>query len=179
MSEARPQGVTRDTPPVSCPKYEPVPGSRRCRDYLPNGGCARPDEFMCVEWLKANGHARAANPPPEPTPAPLERDLFGAPYVPPADAPARARPATPTPAATTAPATPAVTATALASFQALGVEVRVESDDLGELWLVPAYTGSGRQELSLDHAELLATLCSALPSARITALVRAPKKSST
>lgn len=179
MSEPRPQGATRGTPPVSCPKYEPVPGSRRCRDYLPNGACTRPDEFMCVEWLKANGHVRAPNPPPEPTPAPLGRDLFGAPYVPPSEAPARARAATPAPAATTAPATPAVTATALASFQALGAEVRVESHELGELWLVPAYTGADRQELSLEHAALLATLCSALPSARITALVRKPRRSST
>jgi hypothetical protein len=80
-------------------------------------------------------------------------------------------PATP-PAALAAPAPPAVNATALASFQTLGVEVRLESDDLGELWLVPAYTGADRQELSFEHAALIATLCVAMPSARMTALVR-------
>ena len=36
--------------------YEPAAESRRCRSYQPNGVCGRPDEFMCVEWLRANGH---------------------------------------------------------------------------------------------------------------------------
>lgn len=39
---------------ISCPKYEPQPGSRRCLHYLPNGACSRPDEFMCIEWLAVN-----------------------------------------------------------------------------------------------------------------------------
>ena len=39
---------------VTCPTYEPVAGSRRCSSYLSNGGCAREDTFMCVEWLRAN-----------------------------------------------------------------------------------------------------------------------------
>ena len=42
-------------PSVTCPRYVRSE-SRRCVHYLSNGGCARPDEFMCVEWLKANGH---------------------------------------------------------------------------------------------------------------------------
>ncbi len=37
-----------------CPTYEPVAGGRRCRAYLSNGGCARDDQLMCVEWLRAN-----------------------------------------------------------------------------------------------------------------------------
>jgi hypothetical protein len=43
---------------VKCPHYEPLPGTSRCRSYYPNGACARPDELMCVEWLRANGYAR-------------------------------------------------------------------------------------------------------------------------
>lgn len=42
-------------PSVECPLYEPLPGSRRCSYYRDGGVCSRPDVFMCVEWLKANG----------------------------------------------------------------------------------------------------------------------------
>ena len=42
---------------IECVKYEPTEGSKRCKHYLDNGACALPDELMCVEWLKANGHA--------------------------------------------------------------------------------------------------------------------------
>ncbi len=156
---------------IACPKYEPAPGSRRCRHYVANGACDLPDELMCVEWLKANEHAPK---PSVPTPPPLERDLFGAAYIHPAPICEHARATEPV-ASTTPPVAPAplaLKAAALETFQALGVEVRLESDDLGELWLVPAYTGSGRQELSFEHAALIATLCAAMPSARVTALVR-------
>lgn len=156
--------------PISCPKYEPVEGTRRCRQYHADGACALPDEFMCVEWLKANGHASA---PSAPAPPPLERDLFGAPMPPPLDASSPSRASAPSaPPTKLAARVPAVHTADLASFQALGTEVRLDSTDLGELWLVPAYTGADRQELTFDHAALLATLCHALPSARITALVR-------
>jgi len=39
---------------ITCPKYDPLPGERRCLWYLTNGGCARSDEFMCVEWMWRN-----------------------------------------------------------------------------------------------------------------------------
>jgi hypothetical protein len=126
---------------------------------------------MCVEWLMANGHAPQ---PSVPKPPPLERDLFGAAYVHPGPIREHARALAPV-ASTTPPCPPPpppLKAAARPSFQALGVEVRLENDDLGELWLVPAYTGSGRQELSFEHAALVATLCAAMPSARVTALVR-------
>ncbi|HHH28953.1 MAG TPA: hypothetical protein ENK57_11500 [Polyangiaceae bacterium] len=50
---AKPSGASSFT----CPHYDPKPGSKRCRHYLDGGPCARPDEFMCIEWMKANGHA--------------------------------------------------------------------------------------------------------------------------
>jgi len=39
----------------TCADYDPLPGSKRCRSYLANGGCAREDHFMCEEWMKASG----------------------------------------------------------------------------------------------------------------------------
>ena len=48
----RPAGIT-------CSHYEALPGRKHCRYYLENGACSRPDEFMCSEWLKANGHHQA------------------------------------------------------------------------------------------------------------------------
>ncbi|MCC7536614.1 MAG: hypothetical protein IT379_10395 [Deltaproteobacteria bacterium] len=158
--------------PVSCPKYEPVPGSKRCVHYLPNGACARPDELMCVEWLKANGHEAA---PPPPTPAPLERNLLGE-LVRREPPPARTKPR-PAHVAASAPVTPTPIVHTLrdediASFKALGAEVCLASDDLGEVWLVPAYTGQDRLELSVEHAALLAAVGAVFPGARVTRFVR-------
>jgi hypothetical protein len=45
---------------VACPDYEPIAGTRRCRSYHPSGVCERPEGFMCLAWLVANGH----RPPP-------------------------------------------------------------------------------------------------------------------
>jgi len=41
-------------PPYACPKYEPLPGVKRCVSYHPSGACMRDDEFMCVEFLRVN-----------------------------------------------------------------------------------------------------------------------------
>jgi hypothetical protein len=41
---------------MTCPKVEWVKtasGQRICRTYSGDGSCSRKDEFMCVEWLKA------------------------------------------------------------------------------------------------------------------------------
>ena len=48
--------------PVDCPKYEPLPGSKKCRHYVDEephltGACAREDEFMCVVWLRKYPHS--------------------------------------------------------------------------------------------------------------------------
>jgi hypothetical protein len=104
---------------------------------------------MCVEWLKANGHA----------------------------APAPVTPATTTevPRPEAVPIVRTLSDADLASFKALGVEVRLATEELGDVWVVPAYTGMDRQELSVDHAALIAAVASAFPGARVTALVRKPK----
>ena len=162
--------------PITCPKYEPVTGTKRCRHYQANGACGLPDEFMCVEWLKANGHA---TPPPTrsvPTTEPA-RDLFGRPIAEkpvPVAAPKPSLGAVAPTARTDVPIVRTLADVDIASFKALGLEVRLATE-VGEVWLVPAYTGMDRQELTVDHAALLATICSALPGAQVTALVRKTK----
>lgn len=76
--QGRPAGIT-------CPHYAPKPGSKRCRHYLPNGACDRPDELMCREWVRLNGHLSGASAEPEPPAAASEAlasspvDMFGNP----------------------------------------------------------------------------------------------------
>jgi hypothetical protein len=54
----------------------------------------------------------------------------------------------------------------LASFQALGVEVCIESPTLGEIWLVPAYTRAERREITPEHAMKVAAIVRAFPGAQ-------------
>jgi hypothetical protein len=65
----------------------------------------------------------------------------------------------------------------IASFKALGVEVQLVGTQVGEVWLVPAYTGQDRAELSVEHAALLAAICSAFPGASVASFVRKPMPS--
>ena len=134
--------------PITCPKYEAVAGTKRCRHYHANGACRLPDEFMCIEWLKANGHA-APGSGSRSSPASTRREDV--------------------------PVVRTVSDADLASFRALGVEVRLATEGLGDVWVVPAYTGADRQALSADHAALIAAVASAFPGARVTALVRKPR----
>lgn len=173
-------------PEITCPRYEPKPGTKRCKHYLKGGACALPDEFMCVEWLKANGHA-VPEPlppvevePPPPTPPPsfapkVDRDLFGQPVE---------RTRTPRPQHDDAPEprrasdqeVPVVrnlTDEDVASFKALGVEVCLATEGCGEVWLVPEYTGrDDRKEISVRDAATLAAVCSAFPGARVNSYER-------
>lgn len=174
---AKPGGFT-------CPDYDPLPGSKRCRSYLSNGGCAREDHFMCEEWLKANG--RAAPPPSEPPREPA-RDLFGNPLpdeppltktsekaaTPPAPKPA---PLVETSAAERdVPLVRNLTDEDIASFKALGVEVCIASEEIGEVWIVPEYTGQDRRELRIDHAATLTAVCATFPGAKVTSFEKLAK----
>jgi len=169
-------GAPGPTRTFSCPHYDPLPGSKRCRSYLEGGACARPDEFMCVEWLKANGHAV---PPPAPGPKRDEgnRDLFGKP-VPESEPPAPKSDAAPTqPDGPTSkkpevPLVRQITDEEIASFKALGAEVCLRSDEIGEVWLVPDYTGADRREISVEHAATLAAVCAAFPGAKVVSFER-------
>lgn len=51
-----------NTSAIECPYYAPVTGTRRCESYVDGGTCQRPDQFVCVEWQRANARAAATAP---------------------------------------------------------------------------------------------------------------------
>jgi len=138
--------------------------------------------------LRVNGgQVTSVEKPVEAAPAkPLDRDLFGTPIQ--AERSFRGskrKPSTKataqvaTPAALTTPATPIrpplvrnVTDEEIASFRALGAEVCIRSEEVGEVWVVPEYTGADRAELSVEHSITLATICAAFPGAKVVEITR-------
>ncbi len=183
---------------MTCPHDAPPPGERPCRHSLPKGACDRPDEFLCVEWLKGNG-PRASVGANDPTANVVAgdvdtdaastttggfshrwRSLFD--HAPPGLAPprrlARARP---TALVSTAPPPlappPALLASAedVATLASCYAETQLETDELGPVWLVAEPTGSERLELTDCDAAVLATVCAAFPGARVLALERTKK----
>ena len=171
--------ATTDRPVgITCEKYVRGEG-KRCRHYLPNGGCALPDEFLCSEWVKLNGHRP---PPTSPEPA-SAKDLFGNPVAPPlaSSKPTVADPtSSPQPvAAGPEPEAPeansplrGLTTEDIETFKALRVEVRLHSEALGEIWLVPTYTGQARKEITPEHVATIAQVVDAFPGSRVTAFDR-------
>jgi len=165
QSNDKPAGIT-------CEQYVRGEGTR-CRHYLPNGACSLPGVLMCVEWLKKNDR----RPPP---PA---RDLFGQPLPePPAKTQAQPQPtaaekpsvAVEQPAAVEPTPRRGLTTEDIESFRALGVEVCVRSDDYGDLWLVPAYTGQPRKEITPEHLATIARVLDAFPGSRVVAFDKKP-----
>jgi hypothetical protein len=59
----------------------------------------------------------------------------------------------------------------LASFRALQVEVCMESPALGQIWLVPAYTGADRKEITPEHAAKVAAIVAAFPGSSPSAWI--------
>lgn len=183
--KARLAVVDQPAAPASftCADYDASPGSKRCRSYLGNGSCAREDHFMCEEWMKANGHAVPAPVEAKPEPA---RDLFGNPLPeePPPKKPEK--PAlSPTPKPLPVVEQPSTDRDAvfvrnltdedIASFKALGVEVCLASEEIGEVWIVPEYTEQERRELRIDHAATLTAVCAAFPGAKVTSFEKLAK----
>ncbi len=111
------------------------------------------------------------------------RDLFGNPVPPP---PASSKPkvadplSPPQPVAAASepeapearPALRGLTTEDIASFKALGVEVCLRSEAYGELWLVPAYTGHLRKEITPEHVATIAQVVDTFPGSRVTAFDR-------
>jgi hypothetical protein len=64
----------------------------------------------------------------------------------------------------------------VASFRALGVEVCIGSDQVGDIWLVPEYQDESRKELRVDHAMTLSLVCSAFPGAKIVSFEKIPQQ---
>lgn len=204
FTSPRASSTKRAAAAITCQRYDAVPGTKRCKHYLAGGACALPNELMCVEWLKANGHhappllpslertavvLTSESAPAEPsssttTPASspraerTERDLFGAPVRQCATAGSSREPEPPPPERSRSrseaeprdvPVVRNLSDEDIASFKALKVEVCLATEDCGELWLVPEYTGrADRKEISARDAATLAAVCSAFPGARVT-----------
>jgi hypothetical protein len=180
LASPRPVG-TKDIE-FTCPHYEPIAGSKRCAHYLDGGSCARPDELMCVEWLKANEQSppSVAQEAPSKTITPDEprRDLFGNPIPEEPASTKRAIPASHTQTNENASKPPAperklpaicnLTEEDIASFKQLNAEICIESEPVGRLWIVPDYTGQDRKEMKYEHAITLAAICAAFPECRIS-----------
>lgn len=178
---------------VSCPHYAPPPGERRCRHYLPNGACDRPDEFMCVEWLKTNGpsasvkanDAGAGVDAIDDAPRMAARfpqrwlSLFdhAPPRLGPPPRPARGRPSSPAPPPPAQPPASPANTEDVAALAERYATTKLETEELGPVWLVAEPTGSERLELTYRDAAALAAVCAAFPGARVVALERAKKKS--
>jgi hypothetical protein len=119
---------------------------------------------MCVEWLKVNrpeaGDQRPEGgktfrlevqekPKPVPRPEHLQPRQATNPDLPP-------------PAYSLQP-------DQIASFKALGVSVCLESEHIGQIWIVPEYTDNDRLEISVEHAATLSAFCAAFPGATVMA----------
>ena len=133
--------------------------------------------------MKANGHA---------VPAPVEakaepaRDLFGNP-LPEEPAPKKPEKVAPSPMPKPVPVVEQpstdrdavlvrnLTDEDIASFKALGVEVCLASEEIGEVWIVPEYTEQARRELRIDHAATLTAVCAAFPGAKVTSFEKLTK----
>ena len=179
----------------ACEHYEALPDGKRCRHYLQGGACARSDEFMCVEWLKANGHAAhspapapaepAKQPEPKPPAPKAATDLFGNLLPdPPRSAPAKQPPPRapalhvvrdPAPAKEREPLR-GYTTEDIEGFKKLGVEVCLRSEAYGEIWLVPKYTGSDRKELTPEHAATISRVLEAFPGSRVVSFEKSPRQ---
>jgi hypothetical protein len=187
-----PRTPAAERPPgITCEKYTRGDG-KRCIHFQQGGSCALPDEFLCTEWQKHNGPNKRTLPVVAPAPVagppdPVARDLFGNP-LPEVAAPARApKPSTPAPIALAPKPAPDVqsavdvdqlrgfTTEDIESFKALGVEVLLHSECYGDVWLVPAYTGRERKEITPEHAATLARVMSVFPGSHIVSFEKTPK----
>jgi len=151
---------------------------------------------MCVEWLRANGHAVPTAGEQRRSPArrgghadaparAVPTDLFGNPL--PEQEPTSAPAATPATVAEELTPTSTestellplrgLTTEDIESFKALGLEVCFRSEAFGELWLVPEYTGQDRQELSPEHAATVCHVLRAFPGSRVIAFEKNAKPS--
>jgi hypothetical protein len=168
----------------TCPHYVPAGDGKRCKDYQEGGTCARPDLLLCSEWEKRNRHrlpkSKSATADAAPT------DLFGNPLPEPKQKPARLRAeslSAPSRSASSLSSTTSdnrppprgLTAEDIDSFKKLGVEVCLESEAFGEVWLVPEYTGRDRKEITPEHAATIARVMEAFPGSKVVSFEKSQK----
>ena len=158
--ELPPPTPAAERPPnITCEKYTRGEDGKRCIHFQQGGTCALPDEFVCTEWQKHNG--------------PNKRTL-------PVVAPAHPIALAPKPDADAQPAVDVdqlrgFTTEDIESFKALGVEVLLHSETYGDVWLVPAYTGRERKEITPEHAATLARVMSVFPGSHIVSFEKTAK----
>ncbi|RKH04395.1 hypothetical protein [Corallococcus carmarthensis] len=181
----QPTAAQHRPPGVTCEAYVRGEG-KHCLHYRTGGGCTLASISTCTEWLKVNRQPRAPReevaPPSSVPPAKSATgavDLFGHPLTEAGskkNAPAPAsRPSPPAPspnvkeldAESPLSALRGLTDEDITSFKALGAEVCFASETYGEVWLVPAYTGQARKELTPEHAATLVRVLSAFPGSRV------------
>jgi hypothetical protein len=118
-----------------------------------------------------------------PKPPSIARDLFGNPVALPEEPPKPKPAASAMTAVSARPASePTIdvdqlrgfTTADIESFKALGVEVQLHSDTYGELWLVPAYTGKPRKEITPEHAATVMRVLSVFPGSHVVAFEKTP-----
>jgi len=167
---------------IQCPHYAPAPGSRTCVSFLSGGGCARPDTFMCTEYVRKNPARHVSTPPTitprPPTAAPAPRDLLGdvVRAEGPKSAPLPSRTSLPIATRMGAPAfTRPITEEQIKALEERGVELCLRTEAAGELWLVPAYTAAGRNEMTFRDAAAIAAMCAVFPGAEVTRFSRGEK----
>lgn len=190
-----PNPKTASSNTFECQHYCPLSGSKRCRHYLKAGACSRSDEFMCLEWLKANGHsvpaalpntAKQASQTEHPTPK-VNTERFGYP-LPEETKTQRTDPKRQTaiPAPDLQPFLSKIeseveepirgfTAEDIDGFKKNGFEFHVQSETLGEFWLVPEYTGQDRKEITPEHAATVFRVLQVFPGARVESFRKSPK----
>ena len=169
-----------DRPPgITCESYTRGEG-KRCIHFQTGGVCLLADVFVCSEWAKVNGPKGrplpVVSPAPEAAPpAPVARDLFGNPIAAPPEPVKPKAPAQPPsvarPVKSEAPEIDPLRTLSpedIASFKSLNVEVQLRSPHYGELWLVPAYTGQARREITPEHAATLMRVLAVFPGSEVT-----------
>jgi hypothetical protein len=154
---------------IACPHYVAPHGSRRCESYLDGGGCARADTFMCTEWLRKNGRPNHA------ATLPVQRTLFGDVTQVVAAKATKALPVVQAKESAKAiepqPFTRPISDAQIEALEQRGIELCVRSAVADALWLVPAYTHSGRNEMTFRDAATVATVCAVFPGAEVTRFV--------
>lgn len=179
----------------TCPHYRSVRDGKRCESYQEGGTCALPEYFHCIEWEKKNqAHLASvrrgefgAKTEIRETP---RLDLFGQivrePELPKRKTAKAPPPVSMPPSLSAPPPLAAVeespppfrrgfTDEDIEGFKELGVEVRLSSDEFGEVWLVPEYSGKDRRELTPEHAATVARTLEIFPGARVSSFQKVKK----
>lgn len=177
-----------------CVDYTPLPGHYKCQHYAGKGACALDNYMMCVEWLKKNpDHALTTPAKPEsPEPAPrrersdrkhlqvLDEERVDPGLKETGVYELRAHGAT-VKAASEPESRPLIeqpellTEQQVDDFAKLGMEIELDTEHSGKVFLVPAYTGKDRTEFTFRDCRTLVTILQVFPGAKLEKII-SPKR---